>query len=241
MEELEEEEGLREQEDDLDDLEDQSGGKMESKQILETNADEKEWYSECERVAGKLLINKVTDKNEWRIHLDLLNNNFKKIKLQKSQVKNSIEKLSETVEKKLGKIQSSQNILNNAVCEYFQELKVNNDKKKEAEGRIKLLTGRVKELQDEFNENNTQVEVLQKRIEDQSNSAGNEEEILKMKKSIDELQEELTKIDIRNGVLNNFIMNQESVEKKIKLENVLEGVENAKQFFVEESQLDELI
>lgn len=63
-----------------------------------------------------------------------------------------------------------------------------------------------------------------------------------MKKSIDDLQIELTKIDIRNGVLSNFIMNHDFSEKKRKLENVLEGLENThKHIVLEESQLDELM
>lgn len=83
---------------------------------------------------------------------------------------------------------------------------------------------------------------LQRRIGEQSDSAGNDEELLKMKRAVDELQKELTKIDIRNGVLSNFIMNRQFIEKKTKLENVLEGLDNpSRNFALEDSQLEELI
>ena len=70
-------------------------------------------------MAGKLVINKVTDRNEWRMHLDLLRSNFGKVRDQKSMVKVSLEKIAEEIERKVGKIQSSQNILNNAVSDFF--------------------------------------------------------------------------------------------------------------------------
>lgn len=64
----------------MDEIDEEDKGIMaEGNKILETNADEKEWYLECERVANKLVINKVTDRNEWRMHLDLLRGNFTKI------------------------------------------------------------------------------------------------------------------------------------------------------------------
>lgn len=66
-------------------------------------------------------------------------------------------------------------------------MKESSEKKKEAEGKIKLLGSKVKELQEEFSDTQSQVEMLMKRIEDQSNVGGNEEELLKMKRQIDEL------------------------------------------------------
>ena len=40
------------------------------KAMIETNADEEQWYRECERVASRIKINKMNDQNEWRMHFD---------------------------------------------------------------------------------------------------------------------------------------------------------------------------
>lgn len=41
-------------------------------------------------------------------------------------------------------------MLNNALQDYFSDLKINNEMKKEAENKIKLLTNNVKDLAEEY-------------------------------------------------------------------------------------------
>lgn len=80
------------------------------------------------------------------MHIDLLRSNFKKINIQKSSLRSNIENIAENVDKKLSKISVNQNILNNALCEYFVDLQGTNEKKKDAENKIKILTNNIKEL-----------------------------------------------------------------------------------------------
>ena len=69
--------------------------------MIETNADEKEWYKECGRVANRLNINKINDRNEWRMHLDLLKNYSKNVGTYNNKIRLRLENVSETVDKKL--------------------------------------------------------------------------------------------------------------------------------------------
>lgn len=79
--EVEEEEGLSDKDDEDDELYNLANApsNYQDKNVVETNVDEKEWYQECMRVEKRLIVNKSSERNEWRIHLDMITSNFKKI------------------------------------------------------------------------------------------------------------------------------------------------------------------
>ncbi len=245
IDEMEEEEGIVGDTESLEDLENDEGIAFKeqdpAKALIETNADATEWFKECARVANKLNLNQINDRNEWRMHIDLLKNYSKNIGIYNRRVRKNLEKTSEGVEKKKKKISTQQKMLNNALSEYFNDLKGNNEKKRESENKIKSLSGKLKDLQDEFKDINNTVDILQKKLKDQNNSANNDESLLKLKKVVDELKVELTKIDIRNGVLSNFILNKQFRDKRLKLDTVL-GSNNDRmaEFMIEETMLEEL-
>jgi hypothetical protein len=109
------------------------------KKIVETNVDEKEWYQECLRVEKRLIINKSSERNEWRMHMDMINTNFKKIKDQKENIVVSLKVISDNLNKKLFKIVNSQNILSNALVEFQDDLLKISDNKRCAEMNIQSL------------------------------------------------------------------------------------------------------
>ena len=241
LDELEEEEGIDIEESvDFEEDEDLAKQISSKKEIIETNADESEWFRECERVSNRIKIDKINDQNEWRMHIDVLKNYSKNIKDLNSSVKSNLENISENVDKKLTKISSNQNMLNNALSDFFQDLKENSDKKKENDNKIKSLSEKIKELAEEFNNLNNGVDKLMHKLKEQNNSTNNDEALLKLKKVIDELNKDLTKMDIRNGVLSNFISNKQFRDKRLKLENVLNNFEDKDHFVVEETVLEEL-
>lgn len=241
LDELEEEEGIDVEEsvdfEEEEDLAKQIGSK---KEIIETNADESEWFRECERVSGRIKIDKVNDQNEWRMHIDVVKNYSRNIKDLNFRIKNNLENISENVDRKLTKITSNQNMLNNALSDFSKDLKDNSEKKKQNDNKIKNLSAKIKELAEEFNNLNNNVDKLMHKLKEQNNSTNNDEALLKMKKVIDELNKDLTKMDIRNGVLSNFISNKQFRDKRLKLENVLNNFEEKDHFNVEETVLEEL-
>lgn len=180
-----------------------------TKQVIETNADENEWYAECERVSSKLQITQPTDRNEWRRHIDMTKNFSSTITRLNSNVFRSLERIAETIEKGVVKIVSGENVLNNAFSDHFAEIKKSSERKKEIDSKIKAYTQKLKELNEEHNGLVSKCEEVNRKISEYNDNATNDEPLLKIKKVIDELKAELTKMDIHIGVLSNSIMKRE--------------------------------
>lgn len=184
-----------------------------AKQVIETNADENEWFAECERVAQKLVIAQPTDRNEWRRHIDMTKNFSGTISRLNGSVFRNLEKIAETIEKGVEKIITNENVLNNAFSDHFAEIKQSSERKKEIDSKIKIYTQKIKELTDEYTVLNNKHDDTLRKISEHNENATNDEPLLKIKKVIDELRNELTKMDIHIGVLSNSIMKKEVKER----------------------------
>ena len=184
-----------------------------TRQVIETNADENEWYAECERIAAKLVISQPTDRNEWRRHVDMTKNFSGIISKLNGSVFRNLEKVAEQIEKGVDKILTSENVLNNAFSDHFAEIKQSSERKKEIDSKIKTYTQKIKELNDEYSVLNNKNEEVQRKINEHNENATNDEPLLKIKKVIDDLKVELTKMDIHIGVLSNSIMKKEIKER----------------------------
>lgn len=180
-----------------------------NKQVIETNADENEWYAECERVAAKLVIAQPTDRNEWRRHIDMTKNFSTAITRLNGGVFRSLERISENIEKGVVKILTNENVLNNAFSDHFTEIKKSGERKKEIDSRIKAYTQKLKELNEEHQSLAGKCEEVNRKINEHNENATNDEPLLRIKKVIDGLKGELTKMDIHIGVLSNSIMKRE--------------------------------
>jgi len=211
------------------------------KKIIETNADEREWYKECERVANRLLIDKINERNEWRMHVDLSKSHTKQLSELNPKIVRALEKVADNVQKSLQKITANENMLNNALSDYFADLKGNTDKKKEVDIKIKNLTQKVKDLTNEYNSVNTKCDDLQKKLNEQNDSATNDEALIKIRRTIDDIKAEVTKVDIRIGVLSNLVMNKQFRDKRNKLEHVLGVATINEEFDVDENLVEELV
>ena len=180
-----------------------------AKQVIETNADESEWYAECDRVASRLTIAQPSDRNEWRKHIDMTRNFSSSISRLNGAVFRSLERVAETVEKGLDKIITNENVLNNAFSDHFAEIKKSSERKKEIDGKVKAYTLKIKELNEEHASLASKCEEVQRKINEHNENATNDEPLLRIKKVIDGLKGELTKMDIHIGVLSNSIMKKE--------------------------------
>ena len=114
-------------------------------------------------------------------------------------------------------------MLNNALSDYFNDIKSNNESKKEYDQRIVLLSKKIKDLTEDYKGIDNKYGEMKLKLDEQNESATNDEPLLKIKKTINDLRVELTKIDIRIGVLNNCILNKKFREKRSKLESTLHG------------------
>ena len=211
------------------------------KRMIETNADEREWYKECERVANRLLIDKVNERNEWRMHIDLSKNHTKHLSDLNPRIVKALEKVADGVQKSLQKITANENMLNNALSDYFVDLKGNTDKKKEVDLKIKNITQKVKDLTSEYNQVSTKCDQLQKKLNEQNDSATNDEALIKIRRTIDDIKSEVTKVDIRIGVLSNLVMNKQFRDKRNKLEHVLGVAAVDDEFEADDNLVEELV
>ena len=185
------------------------------KRIIETDADPKEWYEECERVQSKLVISKVNERNEWRRHVDMARGYSSSVSELTQQVYKHLEKVSDNIEKNLEKIVANQNTLNNAFSDHFVEIKQSSERKKEVDSKIKVYAAKIKELSEEYNGLNSKYEEIQRKINEHNESATNDEPLLKIKKTIDDLKTELTRMDLHIGVLSNSIMNKSLKDRNV--------------------------
>lgn len=211
------------------------------KKIIETNADEREWYKECERVANRLLIDKVNERNEWRMHVDLSKSHSKQLSELNPRIVKTLEKVADGVQKSLQKISVNEHMLNNALSDFFVDLKGNTDKKKEVDLKQKNLSQKVKDLTNEYNGVNTKCDELQKKLNELNDSATNDEALIKIRKTIDDIKGEVTKVDIRIGVLSNLVMNKQFRDKRHKLEHVLGVATINEEFDVDDNLVEELV
>lgn len=214
---------------------------QETRKMIETDADEKEWYRECERVANRIVIDKVNERNEWRMHVDLSKNYSKKITSLNGITIKSLEKIADSVDKSLKKIKVNENMLNNALSDYFNDLKGTNEKKKEVDYKIQVISQRIKDFSKDYSNAQNKCEELQKKLDEKNNTATNDEALIKIRKTIDDIKSESTKIDIRIGVISNLVLNKQFREKRNKLEYVLGGSAVADDFEIDENLVEELV
>jgi hypothetical protein len=210
------------------------------KRVIETDADPKEWYEECERVQSKLVISKINERNEWRRHVDMARGYSGSVNELTQQVYKSLEKISENIEKSLDKIIANQNTVNNAFSDHFVEIKQSSERKKEVDSKIKVYAAKIKELSEEYNGLNSKYEEIQRKINEHNESATNDEPLLKIKKTIDDLKTELTRMDLHIGVLSNSIMN-----KSLKDRNVHSHADSDKakrnELDIDDNSIEELV
>lgn len=79
----------------MEELGDEEEGRDPERKILETHAEEREWYLECERVRGRLAVGRPGESNEWRMHMELLKRNFQQVAERKELLRPALERLSE--------------------------------------------------------------------------------------------------------------------------------------------------
>ena len=207
---------------------------------LETEVDEREWAAECERAAQKLAIGRAGERSEWRFHLDINKSYCATVESCIGRIRSPLERISEVVERQLEKIAASEVFLNQALGGLLKPVASNAEKKKETDARIKVLSLKIKELAEEATAVNSRCEDLQAKLDEQNNKATNDEPVIKMKKTIDDLKKEILKIDIRLGVLAGNVLSKNFREKRNQIEGAMKGTEE-RLLGLEESNIEELV
>merc|ERR1719376_1753053 len=165
-----------------------------------------------------LVISQPTERNEWRRHIDMTKNFSGTITKLNTSVFKNLEKIAEIIEKGVDKIITNENVLNNAFSDHFTEIKKSSERKKEIDMKIKTYT---------------------QKINEHNESATNDEPLLKIKKVIDDLRQELTKMDIHIGVLSNSILKKEIRERGNNSFNGLQTI-NKNELEIDDNSIEEL-
>ena len=148
----------------------------------------KEWKLECAKVKSALDMRNTYDQKEWRQHIERAKTFSTNINEIKPGIQRHLEKLSDLLEKQLDKIMSRENQINKAMTDFGEEFKDKNEKYKFIQDRINQLTTRVKSLNEEYSQLSVKNEQLQTKLEDQGNSATNDEPRIRLKKALTDIQ-----------------------------------------------------
>lgn len=191
--------------------------------IIETAIDADEWYREWQRVAHKLKIKETHDAQEWRSHLDQIKKYAEQVQNDLPGVRSKLEKLADDVTRDLEKISKKESIFKSRHDSMTGDYREQATKIKENTEEFNRLTNRVQELESELYDIEEKLTDTKKKMDDNQNKISDTSPLMKIKKGITKVKNDIRGIDIRIGVVSNTLL-QLKLKDRNKEEGYKEGV-----------------
>lgn len=181
--------------------------------IIESSIAPEEWLMEVERVAHKLKINQNTDAKEWRSHLEQTKKYAEQVQKGLPDMRYKLEKISDEVTKALDNIQKKENLLNKTFTGMAGDYKSQAEHTKGLTETYTKLNQSVQDLEAQYYEINEKLNSIQSRMDEHGKSLSDTSPLVKIKKAITQVKNDIRTIDIRIGVVSNTLMQSKLKEK----------------------------
>ncbi|CAI5438568.1 unnamed protein product [Caenorhabditis angaria] len=175
--------------------------------VLKSTTDSVSWKHEVDRVAPMLKITIRQDAKDWRLHLEQMNNMHKIVEQKVSQIEPYLDNMSKDIAKSLERITTREKTLNTQLSSQMSKFRGAQDKRAELTEKYKTASVGVSSRTETLERISEDIEQLKQQIEEQGAKSNDGAPLVKIKQAVTKLEEELEKMNVQIGVLEQSILN----------------------------------
>jgi estrogen-related receptor beta like 1 len=181
--------------------------------ILESKTNNEEWQKEIERVSSRLKIQAGGDTKEWRTHLEQAKTYSQKVKEFLPDARAKLEKTSDDLSKLMEKISGKEKVINKNFAHIIDEYKVHAENLKDVRQKSGQLNESYQKQQERLLEITEKLEEIQSTMNERGNTMTDTSPLVRIKKAIHSLRQEIQGLEIRVGVVSNTLLQAKLKEK----------------------------
>ena len=178
----------------------------EDREKMEAEIDPLIWATELERVRQRLKMPQTTNAKEWRAHIEQTKQHGAIIAKNLPDAKKNLARIAESVKDSLESVTSRERYLNNAFSALVAEYKEIQQKMKGVKGRQQEAGDKVSEYTNELQEISDQLEEIKSSMDERGSSMTDTSPLVRIKKALKKLKEEIQEMELRMGVLSHTLM-----------------------------------
>ena len=178
----------------------------EDREKMESEIDPLIWKTELERVRPRLKIHATANAKEWRAHIEQSKKHGDIISKTLPDAKRSLARIAEGVKDSLERVTSRERYLNNTFDSMVQEYKKVMEKMQSVKARQQEGGDKVGEFTNELQDITDKLEVIKSTMEERGSSMTDTSPLVRIKKALKQLREEIQEMELRMGVLSHSLM-----------------------------------
>ena len=204
----------------------------EDREKMEAEIDPLIWATELERVRQRLKMPKTINAKEWRSHIEQTKQHGAIVSKTLPEAKRDLARIAESVKDSLESVTSRERYLNNTFAALVSEYKEIQEKMKVVKGHQQEAGNKVSEYTNELQEISDQLEEIKSTMDERGSSMTDTSPLVRIKKALKKLKEEIQEMELRMGVLSHTLMQAKmrhrtakdaGIESKISRSNDISG------------------
>eukprot|EP00826_Nyctotherus_ovalis_P034734 TRINITY_DN2915_c0_g1_i4.p1 TRINITY_DN2915_c0_g1~~TRINITY_DN2915_c0_g1_i4.p1 ORF type:complete len:195 (+),score=81.96 TRINITY_DN2915_c0_g1_i4:806-1390(+) len=173
---------------------------------MESNISPEEWQRECERVSTRFKTQDKGDIKEWRTHLEQAKVYSERVKKLMPEVRSKLEKTSDELSRLMEKISGKEKVINKNFAHIVEEYRGHAEELKEVKQRSTQLSENYQKQQEILLEITERLEDVQTKMNIKGNEKTDTSPLVKIRKAINDIRQEIQAMEIRLGVVNNTLL-----------------------------------
>jgi len=188
--------------------------KSPAKKLIETNTDTVKWTAELERVSAKLtkLSRFVISDAEWRTHLATSSSNSSVVRSVYPKAEVALKSIRESMQATIERVVSKENFINSKFDNMQYQFRELQQKLQETQKRYQTTQESVQDLSETLSTISSRLEELKELQDSKGSSMTDTAPLVRMKKALKKLREEMKQMEIRIGVLSHTLMQANMAE-----------------------------
>jgi intraflagellar transport protein 57 len=195
----------------------------EDREKMESEVDPLTWKIELERVRPRLKTHGATYAKEWRNHIEQSTRHKGIISCALPDAKKLLTRVSEGVKDSLERVATREKYLNNSYSKLVNEYQMVREKMKRLTLRQQEAGDKVSEYTNELQDVTDKLDIVKNTMEERGSSMTDTTPLVRIKKSIKQLKEEILEMELRMGVLSHSLMEAKIYHRNAKNANIYEG------------------
>eukprot|EP00940_MAST-03C_sp_MAST-3C-sp2_P002929 g2929.t1 len=188
--------------------------KSPAKKLIETNTDTVKWTAELERVSAKLtkLSRFVISDAEWRTHLATSSSNSSVVRSVYPKAEVALKSIRESMQATIERVVSKENFINSKFDNMQYQFRELQQKLQETQKQYQTTQESVQDLSETLSTISSRLEELKELQDSKGSSMTDTAPLVRMKKALKKLREEMKQMEIRIGVLSHTLMQANMAE-----------------------------
>ena len=178
----------------------------EDREKMNSEVDPLIWKIELERVRPRLKVHGITNAKEWRTHIEQSNIHSNIVSNTLPDAKRLLNRITENVKDSLERVTSREKYLNNTYEKLVKDYQIIMKKMKTMTSRQQDTGDKVSEYTNELQEVTDKLDIVKSTMEDRGSSMTDTSPLVRMKRALKQLKEEIAEMDLRMGVLSHTLM-----------------------------------